>query len=66
MKKILGFGAGSLALLGAGSASAAAVDVSALVTEIGAQSASIVLVGGAVLMIYMGVKAFKFIRAAMS
>jgi hypothetical protein len=56
--------AGSVALVGG--AQAAAVDVTALVTDIGTQAAPIGLVGGAVLLIYMAVKAFKFIRAAMS
>lgn len=55
---------GSLAV--AGASQAAAVDVAAVVTDIGAQAVPIGLVGGAVLLIYMAVKAFKFIRAAMS
>lgn len=60
------FGAG--VVLGSGSlaAQAAAVDVTALVTDIGAQVASIVLVGGAVLLVMIAVKAFKWVRAAMS
>jgi len=49
-----------------GAAQATAVDVSGLVTGIGEQVASISLVGGAVLLVYMAVKAFKFVRAAMS
>lgn len=54
------------ALTVAGASQAAAVDVTSLVADIAAQAVPIGLVGTAVLMIYMGVKAFKFIRAAMS
>lgn len=46
-------------------AMAAAVDVSAVVTDIGAQSASIVAIGGAVLLLIVGIKAFKWVRRAM-
>lgn len=56
--------AGALAL--AGNANAAAVDVSGVVTDIGAQTASIVAIGGAVLLVYVGVKAFKWVRSALS
>ncbi len=48
------------------SANAAAIDVSAVVTDIGAQAVPIGLIGGAVLLIYLGVKAFKWVRSAMS
>jgi len=60
------------ALVGAGAlvtgfaANAAAVDVAGVVTDIGAQTASIVAIGGAVLLVYVGVKAFKWVRAALS
>lgn len=47
-------------------AHAAAIDVAAVVTDIGAQATPIGLIGGAVLLIYLGVKAFKWVRAAMS
>lgn len=47
-------------------AQAAAVDVAALVTDIGAQAVPIGLVGGAVLLIHVAVKAFRWVRAAMS
>ena len=57
-------GAGVLAL--AGGAQAAAVDVTAVVTDIGAQTASIVAIGGAVLLVYVAVKAFKWVRSALS
>jgi len=53
-------------LAAAAASQAAAVDVTAVVADIAAQAAPIGLVGGAVLLIYMAVKAFKFIRAAMS
>ena len=57
-------GAGVLAL--AGGAQAAAVDVAAVVTDIGAQTASISAIGGAVLLVYVAVKAFKWVRSALS
>lgn len=46
-------------------ANAAAVDVAAVVTDIGAQSASVVAIGGAVLLLIVGIKAFKWVRRAM-
>ena len=56
-----------LAIAGASSSSfAAAIDVSAVVTDIGAQAVPIGAVGGAVLIIVAAVKAFKWVRAAMS
>lgn len=56
--------AGALALTAG--ANAAAIDVSDLVTDIGAQATPVGLVGVAVLMIYGAVKAFKWVRAALS
>jgi hypothetical protein len=47
-------------------AHAAAVDVAAVVTDIGAQAAPIGLIGAAVLLIYVGVKAFQWVRKALS
>lgn len=47
-------------------AMAAAIDVTAVVTDIAAQAAPIGLIGGAVLVIYVSVKAFKWVRAALS
>lgn len=47
-------------------ANAAAVDVAAVVTDIGAQAAPIGLIGAAVLLIYVGVKAFQWVRKALS
>lgn len=45
---------------------AAAIDVAATVTDIGAQAAPIALIGGAVLLIVVAVKAFKWVRSALS
>ena len=49
----------------AGAANAAAVDVSAVVTDIAAQAAPIAAIGAAVLLIYVGIKAFKWVRRAL-
>jgi Inovirus Coat protein B len=49
-----------------GGANAAAVDVSSVVTDIGAQAAPVGLIGVAVLLIYGAVKAFKWVRSALS
>lgn len=55
------------ATMGTAAAShAAAIDVDAVVTDIGAQAAPIALIGGAVLVIVVGVKAFKWVRSALS
>ncbi|MDP4076908.1 major capsid protein [Acidovorax sp. A1169] len=55
------------ALLAAATASqAAAVDVASVVTDIAAQAAPIGLIGAAVLLIYVGVKAFQWVRKALS
>ena len=59
-----GVGAGVLAL--SVPSFAAAIDVADVVTDIGAQAAPIGLIGGAVLLIYLAVKAFKWVRAAMA
>jgi len=47
-------------------AQAAAIDVSAVVTDIAAQAAPVGLIGSAVLLIFLAVKAFKWVRAALS
>ena len=49
----------------AGAANAAAVDVSGIVSDIGAQAAPIAAIGGAVLLVYVGIKAFKWVRQAL-
>ena len=58
----------ALATAGASSvpAHAAAVDVGAVVTDIGAQAVPIGLIGAAVLLIFVGVKAFQWVRKALS
>lgn len=45
---------------------AAAIDVTSTVTDIGAQAAPIALIGGAVLLIVVAVKAFRWVRSALS
>ena len=54
--------------IGVASASSAnaAVDVSAVVTEIQGAAAPIGLIGAAVLLIFVGVKAFQWVRRALS
>ena len=68
MKKSLAFrGVAVAGLVAATSAAnAGAVDVAGVVTDIGAQAAPIGLIGAAVLLIYVGVKAFKWVRGALS
>jgi len=56
--------AGGLAS-GATVAQAAAVDVTAVVTDIGAQAVSVAAIGAAVLLLLVGIKAFKWVRRAM-
>lgn len=47
-------------------AHAAAIDVTDVVTDIAAQATPVGLVGSAVLIIYAAVKAFKWVRGALS
>ena len=54
------------ALAFVGTVHADAVDASAIVTDIKAQAGPIALVGGAVLLIFVGVKAFQWVRKALS
>lgn len=58
--------AATVALVAAAPAHAAAIDVADVVTDIAAQATPIGLVGSAVLMLYAAIKAFKWVRAAMS
>ncbi len=44
---------------------AAAVDVTDVVTDIGAQATSVAAIGGAVLLLIVAIKAFKWVRRAM-
>ena len=53
-------------LIGAAAANAAPVDVTDVTASITAQGASIAAVGAAVLILYVGVKAFKWVRMALS
>ncbi|MBW8465938.1 major capsid protein [Acidovorax sp.] len=53
-------------LAAVGSANAAAVDVTAVVADIGLQIAPITAIGGAVLLIVVAVQAFKWVRRALS
>lgn len=48
------------------SVNAAAIDVASVVTDISAQAAPIALIGGAVLVVYVGIKAFRWVRGALS
>lgn len=45
---------------------AAAIDVTAIVTDIAAQAVPVGLIGGAVLLLMIAIKAFKWVRRAMS
>ena len=53
-------------LAAAPAAQAAAIDVEDLVTDIAAQAVPVGLIGGAVLLLMVGIKAFKWVRRAMS
>lgn len=55
-----------VAFAAVGQAQAAAIDVTGVVTDIGAQAAPIAAVGGAVLVLHVGVKAFRWVRSALS
>ena len=52
----------ALAVIAATHAQAAAVDVSAVVTEIGAQAGPVSLIGTAILALFVGIKAFKWVQ----
>lgn len=49
----------------AGSAQAAAIDVTAVVTEITGAAAPIAAIGSAVLIVMVGIKVYKWVRRAM-
>lgn len=58
---------GLLAMFGFfGVANAAAIDVTDVVADIAAQAAPVALIGAAVLILLVGIKAFKWVRKAMS
>jgi len=65
MNKRLSLVLASLAAVGASTTASAAVDVSAIVTEISGGAAPIAAIGGAVLLILAGVKLWKLVRRAM-
>lgn len=52
----------ALAVIAATNAQAAAVDVTAVVAEIAAQATPVSLVGTALLALFVGIKAFKWVR----
>jgi len=60
MKKVIGLGLVLVSSL----SQAAAIDVAAVVTDIGAQAAPVALIGAAVLLLTVGIKAFKWVRRA--
>ncbi len=63
MKKVL---FGLTVLAGSVAANAAAIDVTAVTTDITAQLAPIGAIGGGVLLVMVAVKAFRWVRAALS
>jgi len=60
-KSLLGFGL----VLVSGLSQAAAIDVTTVVTDIAAQAAPVALIGAAVLVLTVGIKAFKWVRKAL-
>lgn len=67
MKNVYSKNAFLLALAtGATASQAAAIDVSAVVTDIAAQATPVGLIGSAVLLIFLAVRAFKWVRAALA
>jgi hypothetical protein len=56
----------ALAAAGTGSAMATAVDVTSIVTAIGEQAVPVAAIGAAVLLLFVGIKAFKWVRKALS
>lgn len=65
MKNLRHFGAWLFGVLLAPAAFALPIDVDDVVTDIGAQAAPVALIGGAVLLLLVGIKAFKWVRRAM-
>lgn len=54
------------ALAGAAAANAAAITVTDVVADIAAQAAPVAAIGSAVLILFVGIKAFKWVRKALS
>jgi len=61
MRKLLVLGLGFAPL----ASQAAAITVTGVVTDIGAQVAPVTAIGGAVLLLLVAIKAFKWVRRAM-
>jgi hypothetical protein len=61
----LKYGSTALALVAVSTASQAAIDVTGVVTEISGTNAPIGLIGAAVLLVIVAIKAFKWVRSAM-
>ena len=57
--------AGLAAVVAVGSPAFAAIDVTAVTTEIGTAAAPIAAIGGAVLLVLVGVKTYKWIRRSL-
>lgn len=55
----------TLSMLASAGAMAAAIDVDDVVTDIGLQAGPIAAIGGAVLLVIVGIKAFKWVRRAL-
>jgi hypothetical protein len=62
MQKLAAF---ALSALTSAAAFAAPPDVSGVVTEIGGTAAPIAAIGAAVLLVFVGIKTFKWVRRAM-
>jgi len=61
MKKVI---LGGIALVSGVASQAAAIDVAGVVTDIAAQAAPVAAIGAAVLLLTVGIKAFKWVRKA--
>lgn len=55
-----------VALAGTAAANAAAISVTEVVSDIAAQAAPVAAIGSAVLILFVGIKAFKWVRKALS
>lgn len=67
MKKTLNRGlVAAFFLTLAGASQAAAIDVTTVVAEIGAQAAPVAAIGAAVLALIVGIKAFQWVRRALA
>lgn len=64
-KQTLKYGSPAVLLAAAATSANAAIDVSGVVTEISGTLLPIGLIGAGVLLIIVGIKAFKWVRSAM-